>query len=160
MEATGLDPAVRTMHTLPHPQRPRSVSSIGAVSLLIGVAIAPLAGCGGRPVPTIGAGPYAGPPLTIDSGGPQHRAVLTAPSAGWTFTLDTTRRQLDHTDVFVTIVRPDPAFMYTQALVTQEAGTGVDSSRPIELYARALAHGEKPADQPYNRAGASSAPQH
>jgi hypothetical protein len=102
---------------------------------------------------SVGEGAYEGPPLTIDSSGPQHRAVLTAPSSGWTVTLDQTRARFDHIDAFITVTRPDPAYMQTQALVKQEVGSMVDRKTAMDLYARVLEFGEKPGSQVYRLAG-------
>lgn len=101
--------------------------------------------------------PYSGPPVTIESSGPQHRIILTAPSAGWTVALDTTARRLNHTDAFITVVRPNPAFNHAQALITQEVGTAISTTQPVEAYIRSLDFGEKAGDQPYHFAGRAPA---
>jgi hypothetical protein len=93
---------------------------------------------------------YRGPPLALESTPPQHRVILTAPTGGWTFELDQTRRAFDHTDVFLTLVEPDPAYMHPQSQVRQEAGTGIEPAERIEVFARVLPHGAKPAKQAYN----------
>lgn len=93
---------------------------------------------------------YGGPPLALASTPPQHRVILTAPSAGWSFLMDQSRRAFDHTDVFLTIIRPNPAYMHTQAQVHQEAATDIDPSEPVVIYARVLAHDAKAGDQAYS----------
>jgi hypothetical protein len=111
-----------------------------------------LSSCAGGPVvPERSSLPYAGPPLSVESSAPQHRVLLSAPSGGWGLRLDQTIRRFDHTDVFITLVRPNPAYMQTQAVVSQEVGTGVDpASGPIRVYARILAHDAIPGSQPYS----------
>lgn len=144
------------------PARPCSLSSIRGICLLItalgGALAAP--GClGNRPEEAVTANaPYEGPPLSIVSTGGQHRIIMTAPTSGWTITLDGVTPRLNHTDIFITIVRPNPAFTQTQALINQEVGSSVDTSEPIEAFARILEFGEDAADQPYHGAGRSQRP--
>jgi hypothetical protein len=99
-------------------------------------ALLPLGGCASSHVPEVGSGTYAGPAITTDSSGPTHTLVLTAPTGGWAFALDQVRKEFDHERVFVTVTRPDPAYMQTQALVRHEVGTAVPSDRPIQVFAR------------------------
>ncbi len=141
-----------------HSHRPiPSISSIAALSLLalFGSSCSDAI----RP-PQKAAEHYSGPPLSIESTPPQYRVILTAPTGGWSFRLDQTRRAFDHTDVFVTLTRPDPAYMQTQAQVRQEAGTEIDPSQPITLYARILPHDAKPDTQAYYPVPAAPAASH
>jgi hypothetical protein len=57
--------------------------------------------------------------------------------------LDQSRREFESTQVFMTVVQPNPAYMQTQALVTHEVATGVAADRPIAVYARVLRHDEE-----------------
>jgi hypothetical protein len=108
-----------------------SLSTAAALPLL---SLSP--GCASTAAPSIGSGAYAGPQITTDDTGPTHTLVLTAPTGGWAFALDQVRKEFDHEQVFVTVTRPDPAYMQTQALVRHEVGTGVPSDRPIQVFAR------------------------
>jgi len=122
------------------PLFPAAVSTTCVLSL--GIVAFP-AGCASGDRITIGTQLYDGPPIELTTTGQQQIVKLTAPTGGWTFRLDTTRPQLDHTEVFVTAVRPDPAFMQTQALVTHELATGIAPGRPVRVYGRTLAHTEE-----------------
>jgi len=139
---------------------PRSVSIIAAICLLIIVPIVASAhGCASGPKEAPKSDtPYQGPSLDFESTGAQHRIIMTAPSSGWSVTLDRTTPRLEHTDVFITIVGPNPAFRHAQALVTQEVGSGIEITRPIEVYARVLEFGEPAADQPFHPAGRAAVP--
>ena len=115
--------------------------------------VALLGGCGGGPrVFNISPEAYRGPDLTIQSKPPQHVAIIQAPTPGWTFSFDASRPQFGYTDVFLTITRPNPAFVYTQNVVSQEAGTEIDITRRIVVYARVLPHDVVPDSQAYSRA--------
>jgi hypothetical protein len=118
----------------------RAVSTTLVIALGIGALPA---GCASGDRIAIANQPYDGPPIELATASQQRIVKLTAPSGGWTFRLDTTRPRLDLTEVFVTAVRPDPAFMQTQALVTHELATGIAPDRPVRLYARVLAHDQE-----------------
>jgi hypothetical protein len=118
------------------------VSSIALLSLLSACA-------GGGGEPRIAADAWTGPPISLQTAQGNHIAVLTAPTGGWSFVLDRTRPAFGRSEAFVTATQPDPAAMHTQAQARHEAGTGVPVTTALELYARELDHGEKPADQPY-----------
>ena len=123
-----------------------SISSIAALSLLTLAA-----SCSDSVrAPERAPDAYRGPPLSIESTGPQHRVILTAPTAGWSFRLDQTCRRFDHTDIFLTLTRPNPAYMQTQAQVRQETGTEIEPAQPIVLYARVLSRDDKPGKQAYS----------
>src|SRR5262249_14283176 len=99
--------------------------------------------------PTISNQAYDGPPMTVEGSAGQHVVVMTAPTSGWGFGLDRTRREFGRIDVFVTATGPDPAVIQSQALVRHEVGSTVPTSNAIDVYARVLSHGEKASDQPY-----------
>jgi hypothetical protein len=115
---------------------------------IVGAALL-LAACS-RDGPKLGSQPYAGPPLSIESTPPRHTIILTAPSAGWSLSLDRATRGFDRTDVFITIRRPDPAYMHAQVVSTHRLDSSVDSSTPIRLLARILEAQERPLRQPFN----------
>ncbi|MEX2219558.1 MAG: hypothetical protein WD749_12465 [Phycisphaerales bacterium] len=95
--------------------------------------------------------PYAGPPVAVDSSGPQHILIFTAPTGGWAVQLDQTVRDLDRTRVYVTTRRPNPAFQQTQALVDHRIATTVPPETPIEVYIRSALHDQEPAALSYQR---------
>ena len=100
-------------------------------------------------------GPYAGPPLGLDGSGQSFIVVVHSPTPGWVVTLDRVAEQYRHQAVFVTLRRPNPAFLYAQVQVEQRVGTSVASSEAVKVYARVLKHDEPAGDQPYAQAAAT-----
>lgn len=78
------------------------------------------------------------PEIRVDSAAADHRVVLVAPSGGWQLTMDQIRKRFGRFDVYVTLTRPDPTFAHTQAIVEQLAGTAVERTSPIRVYARTV----------------------
>lgn len=99
------------------------------------------AGCGGSG-PRIIRESFQGPNLTIESAGSTHKVILAAPSSGWNLTLNAVRPGFERADVFITITRPDPAYMHAQSIVMQHLDTGVANSTEIHLFARELEYGQ------------------
>jgi hypothetical protein len=125
--------------------RTRAPAAPAVAALLLSAAAAlPLltVGCASSPAPRIESGQYQGPAIADDTSGPTHTLVLTAPTGGWAFALDQVRKEFDYERVFVTVTRPNPAYMQTQALVRHEVGTGVPSDRPIRVFVRTGQAGE------------------
>ena len=160
-----------TAHTLAgfrlmHSHQSKATSSAPGRSLLLsGFSLVPLCfclaaaltGCGGGPGQfTISSETYRGPELAIQSKPPQHVVIMQAPTPGWIFSFDASRPQFGFTDVFLTITRPNPAFVFSQAVVSQEVGTEIGVNEPIVVYARVLAHDTVPDSQAYSRAAASA----
>ena len=117
--------------------------SLSAASLLaIAAFSAAPAGCARSDKPSIASQPYEGPQIRRSEAAGKHTLILTAPSGGWSFTVDQTRRTLEHTEVFVTAKRPNPAYMTTQALVDHEVTTGIATDQPITPFARVLDHNQ------------------
>lgn len=108
--------------------------------VMLTLATVLLIGCtssGTRP-PTANDEGYTGPPLHVAEAGEEHVVVLTAPTAGWTFSLDEVRSRMGGMDVFVTVRRPNPAYLHPQAIVEQNLGTRVPTTEDIDVYARVL----------------------
>lgn len=89
-----------------------------------------------RGLPEPSQEPFSGPPLTIDSSGPEHVLVAHLPNPGFRFTLDATRERFNRRDVFVTLRRPNPTVLYPQIVVDQRLSTTVKPETPITVYAR------------------------
>lgn len=104
------------------------------------VACVVMCGCAssGTNPPTVKERTYEGPPLEVSAMGDEHLVVLTAPTAGWVFSLDEVRSRLGGMDVFVTVRRPNPAYLHPQAQVQQHLGTRVPQTEHIDVYARVL----------------------
>ena len=64
--------------------------------------------------------------------------VMQAPHSGWSIGFDRDERIADGVRIFVTVRRPNPAFMYPQAIVEMNLLTQVDSDALSDVYARIL----------------------
>lgn len=106
-----------------------------ALGALLGAAVLAGAGCRSNK-PSLSDARYDGPPIQIDRSGRVYRLIMEAPTPGWTFTLDHVTPSLDKATVTVTARKPDPSYMYPQVIVTQELLTTVETSFPIDVYAR------------------------
>jgi hypothetical protein len=136
---------------------PRPYLSIiaGGGLLLLSAA---LPGCGSEKAQLVtSAEPYQGPPLSMDSSGPQHIAILAAPTSGWAAQLDQTRRQLGSMDVFITARKPNPAFAQTQTVVQHRIATSVPATEDATVYLRVLEFNQDPAKEPYRLAARAPA---
>lgn len=120
--------------------RSRNLSLSAAGLLGIAAFGAAVTGCASGDRVSISDSAYQGPEITRSAAAAKHTLILTAPSGGWSFTVDRTERTLDSTRVFATARRPNPAYMQTQALVSHEVTTGVAADRPITVYVRILEH--------------------
>lgn len=122
---------------------------------LLGLAVL-AAGCGGGAGQVEkGPGQYEGPAIRIDSTGQQHLLILTAPTAGWSFTFDQVKKAFGHQELFVTVTRPNPAAMHAQVIVEQRLGTSVDVATPLTVYVREVTYGADPSERPYQFGGKS-----
>jgi hypothetical protein len=82
------------------------------------------------------------PPILIDELDGKRMLVMQAPNSGWSITLDKDERIATGIRVFITVRRPDPAFMYPQAIVDKRVLTEIHADTEIELYARVLGFDE------------------
>lgn len=115
------------------------------------LALAMLSGCQNGPEIAKGdANPYRGPDIRVDSSRDQHHIVMTAPTGGWAIARDIARQDANGFEVFVTITRPNPRFVQTQAITEQRLATGVSSREAMTVYARQVEFDETPAG-PYAR---------
>ncbi|MAY73212.1 MAG: hypothetical protein CMJ31_00530 [Phycisphaerae bacterium] len=114
-------------------------TALGGLGL--GLALS-LAGCD-SPIETTAATPYGGPPLDLTSSGPWHVIEAQAPSPGWKIDFEHSRPGPDAQEVFITVRRPDPQFVYPQVIVDQLVSTDVRTSEPIEIYARVVPHDQR-----------------
>ncbi len=82
------------------------------------------------------------PPVWLDTLEEQHMLVMQAPQPGWSYRLDRDDRDREGWIVYITIRKPDPAFMYPQRIVDKRLLTEVESDQPIRVMARLLDHKE------------------
>jgi len=83
------------------------------------------------------------PPVRLEALGKHHMLVMQAPHPGWSYRLDRDERDRDGWVVYITIRKPDPAFMYPQRIVDKRLLTEVEADQPIRVMARMLEHNEK-----------------
>lgn len=83
------------------------------------------------------------PPIRLEALGEHHMLVMQAPHPGWSYRLDRDERDRDGWVVYLTIRKPDPAFMYPQRIVDKRLLTEVEADQPIRVMARMLEHNEK-----------------
>jgi hypothetical protein len=129
-------------------------------AILLGLAIsaAPILeiGCASHPpLPDVTPGPYAGPPLGLDASGDDYVIVVRPPTPGWVITLDREAEQYRHQAIFVTLRRPNPAFLYPQLQVEQRIATPLPPTVAVKIYARVLPFDTPADDQPYEKASES-----
>lgn len=142
---------------MPTPRRVRSAALwLLILPLSVGAGASLLQGCsrGGSGV-RIADAPYAGPDIAIDASGAQYQVVLTAPTGGWEFRRDRIRDSLDGREIFVTAIRPNPAYMHTQALTEHRLGTSAPTTAPVRLFARLIDHDQDPGSAHYRPAGSA-----
>lgn len=93
----------------------------------------------------------ATPEIRLDRTSGRHLIVMHAPSGGWTLGIDKSEVTPDGRRVYLTVRRPDPAFMHTQAFVELRALTEVPVETEVELVARVLDRHADPKDRVYSR---------
>ncbi len=106
------------------------------------------AGCGGgRSVDgwVDASQPYAGPEVEVGRSGDMHAVRVTVPTGGWT--LEGDRVELGHRSgsAYLTLRRPDPDRMQTQALEELDVVLGVPAGQGLAVYMRVV-DPEQPAE--------------
>ncbi len=89
------------------------------------------------------------PMVMLDQDDPFHMIVMQAPSPGWSLRLDATERTPNGKRVFVTIRKPDPAYVYTQQIVSMRALTRVRLDTELEVVGRLLDFDERTKGKGY-----------
>jgi hypothetical protein len=113
--------------------------------------IAPIAGCwSGSHIARDRL--FQGPAMRLTNLDDDHVVVVQSPSPGWSAQIDRVERELNHADVFVTLRRPDPGIIYTQAVVEQHLLTNVELDRPVAVYARTVDFSQTRKKGPYRQA--------
>lgn len=89
------------------------------------------------------------PMVMLDQDEPFHMVVMQAPSPGWSLRLDATESTPTGKRVFVTIRKPDPAYVYTQQIVSMRALTRVRLDTELEVVGRLLDFDERTKGKGY-----------
>lgn len=91
------------------------------------------------------------PPVRMESLGGLHMLVMQAPNPGWTYQIDRDDIDREGWVIWVTIRKPDPAFMYPQRVVDKRLLTQIEAAKNLHVMARVLEHNEKGSDDQYAR---------
>jgi len=83
------------------------------------------------------------PPIKVETFENKYLLVMFAPNSGWSIDIDKDERIETGMRLFVTVRRPDPAFMYPQAMVWKRRLSNVHADTNLEIYARVLDADEK-----------------
>lgn len=75
-------------------------------------------------------------PARVVASGDRWVAVFTAPTGGWRAEFDTTRQMFNGQEVFVTLVKPHPDLMVTQALTDLHVRTPAATTEAVRVHAR------------------------
>ncbi|MBX3380720.1 MAG: hypothetical protein KF805_11555 [Phycisphaeraceae bacterium] len=114
-----------------------------------------LAGCGaGRFVPEKSPNAWTGPAIWIESS-PQWTVVVNPPIGGWRVKLNQIMEQRGRTEVFISLLPPNPSFIVSPTPVEQRNATTISSTIPLWVYARQLNWQGEPPDGPFSLAAKS-----
>lgn len=111
-----------------------------------------LVGCAGHATPPdTTADRYVGPPIHLEDDPSGQVIVVESPSGGWAITLDGVYDAFERRDAFVTIMRPNPLGLHTQAIVEQRLATFVPAGTTLRVLARTVPYSVKvDKEQPYS----------
>ena len=121
----------------PHRSANRAASARSAAAATLALLLALPACSSGLPVTTRDRA-FDGPAIAIDSTGPKHIVIVTAPTAGYLVSLDDVRDRMGGREALISIRPPDPRFVVAQVLTEHRVGTDVASSTPLDVFARVL----------------------
>ena len=83
------------------------------------------------------------PPIKVEALGEHHLLIMQAPNSGWSIAIDKSERISSGMRIYITTRRPDPSFMYPQAIVEKRLLSNIRTDTSIEIYARVLSADEK-----------------
>lgn len=75
--------------------------------------------------------------VKLDSTGPRHLVVIVTPTSGWQVAFD----RVAGDAVYLTVTRPSPEFLQTQALVEHRIDTTVASGKSLRAMVRTVDFG-------------------
>ena len=91
------------------------------------------------------------PPIKVVSLNGKTMLIMQAPHSGWAIGFDRDELVAHGVRLMITVRRPDPSFMYPQAIVEKNLLTQIDADESLEIYARILDANEKIDWQGYGR---------
>ncbi len=141
----------RPSSTSPCRTRPHTRSRTAPALVRVALALAAAGGAAcSADLPYADTGSaYSGPSLELDSNGPRHIVVISAPSAGWRAAVDRVTERHRFTDAFVTLSPPDGRFLVSETPTRQHLALPIESRHPVRVCVRvapadAEAHGPYP----------------
>jgi hypothetical protein len=127
----------------------KHIVALATVSLLGALTLPGCALFGAEEVRIDTITPWTGPSVELREMQGERIVVFTASSGGWAARFDRARPAHNETHVFVTLTRPDPSRMVTQALTEHAVKTSVDAGEPLTVYARIDDRDEATPTSPY-----------
>ena len=101
--------------------------------------------------------PFRGPAIESSPGERFHEVLVESPTPGWQVEFDQSRRTRGGHDVFLTLRRPDPQFLYPAVISPQTRTTDVRTDSSVRILARVLEFDGNSKGVPYRAVpGASS----
>jgi len=91
------------------------------------------------------------PPIKIEMLEDHYMLIMQSPNSGWSISIDKDERIADGMRLYVTVRRPDPAFMYPQAIVDKRMLSTVRTDSSVEVYVRLLEADEKTKGRGYGK---------
>ncbi len=86
---------------------------------------------------------YNVPPVMLEILNDQHLLIMQAPNSGWSILINRDELIPGGKRLFITVRRPDPAFMYPQAIVEKRLLTDIHADIDLEVYVRLLGADQK-----------------
>ena len=78
------------------------------------------------------------PPIKVETLGENYLIVMQAPNSGWDIQIERNERIKDGVRLYLTVRRPDPGFLYPQAIVDKRVLTLIRTDNIIEIAGRLL----------------------
>jgi len=91
-------------------------------------------------LPELSPEPYSGPAMSLEMTGGNYLVVLNAPTPGYSMLIDRIEQERGYREIFVTVRKPNPQFVYAQMMVSQRASTQVGTKESVKVYVRFLDH--------------------
>jgi len=90
---------------------------------------------------------YDGPPVNTTVVKGYHALSVVVPTGGWRMVDEHLERRFRDNRVFLTLRRPDPELMHTQAMAQFDVSPGVRADVPLAVYVRVIDFGAEPNDE-------------
>ncbi len=108
-------------------------------TLLAVVASATLFACAsGRVSYEVVEAPWTGPRMTLGTLAETRTATFEVPTGGWAIHLDHTETRFGRVLAYVTLTRPGPGTMVSQAFTSHTISLDAAADQPVDVFARIL----------------------